>query len=82
WEPRFEADLVKHATRVYANLFGQEPTVRVIHAGLECGVISGTYPAMDIISIGPTIKDAHSPNERVSISSVQKIWEYLLALLR
>lgn len=82
WEPRFEAAFLKHATDVYTTLFGQEPTVRVIHAGLECGVISGTYPAMDIISIGPTIKDAHSPNERVSISSVQKIWEYLLALLR
>ncbi len=82
WEPRFDAAFLKHATDVYTTLFGQEPKVRVIHAGLECGVISGTYPTMDIISIGPTIKDAHSPNERVSVSSVQKIWEYLLGLLR
>ncbi len=82
WEPRFDAPLLQHATTVYKDLFQHDAKVRVIHAGLECGVISGTYPDMEIISIGPTILDAHSPAERVSVTSVQKIWEYLITLLR
>ncbi len=82
WEPKFDSYLLKHSSEVYEQLFLEKPKIRVIHAGLECGVIAGTYPQMDIISIGPTILDAHSPSERVSILSVQKIWEFLLAIIK
>ena len=65
----------------YTQLFGEEPKVSAIHAGLECGILGQNYPDMDMISFGPTIRGAHSPDERVQISSVRKFWTYLLAIL-
>ena len=65
----------------YEKLFGKKPVVRAIHAGLECGLIGDKYPGMDMISFGPTIQNAHSPDERVSVPSVAGFWKYLGALL-
>jgi dipeptidase D len=62
-------------------LFGTEPEVKVMHAGLECGIIQGVYPEMDMISIGPDIQFPHSPGERVNIASVEKIWRLIVDVL-
>jgi dipeptidase D len=63
-------------------LFQQEPQVLAIHAGLECGLIGAIYPGMDMISFGPTIKGAHSPDERLDIKSAVKFWDLLLDVLQ
>ena len=65
----------------YQRLFAHEPRVVACHAGLECGILGQHYPDMDMISFGPTILGAHSPDERVRISSVQKFWKFLKAIL-
>ncbi len=82
WNPNMELKILKVATSVYGQLFNEEPRVVACHAGLECGILGQNYPNMDMISFGPTIKGAHSPDERVSISSVQKFWKFLLEILR
>ena len=66
----------------YELLFSDKPQVVACHAGLECGILGNNYPEMDMISFGPTIKGAHSPDERVSISSVMKFWTFLLQILK
>ncbi len=63
-------------------LTGKEPIVKVIHAGLECGLIGDVYPNMDMVSFGPTILNPHSPDEKVNIPSVEKFWKYLLETLK
>ena len=63
-------------------LFGRRPAVTAIHAGLECGIIRTNYPHLDMISFGPTICYPHSPDEKVSIPSVERFWNYLLETLR
>ena len=68
--------------RVYEQKFGRTPNVKVMHAGLECGIIQTVYPDMDMISFGPTIHGAHSPDERASISSAQKYWKFVLEILK
>ena len=62
--------------------FGKEPEVKVIHAGLECGIIGATHPGLDMISFGPTLRSPHSPDERVFIPSVQKFYDFLLETLK
>jgi len=81
WTPRPETPIVKLMSGLYEELFGQEPNVLACHAGLECGIIGASYPDMQMISFGPNIRGAHSPDERVQISSVQKFWRLLLAAL-
>ncbi len=81
WQPNPESPLLQQAQKVYRQLFGQVPEVKAIHAGLECGIIGDKFPGMDMISFGPTITGAHSPDERVQISTVQKFWKFLSALL-
>jgi len=81
WEPRKESHLLNLAKKVYNDLFGKMPFTRVVHAGLECGVIAQKFPEMDIISIGPLIEHPHSPRERVKISSVSKYFEFLKGIL-
>jgi len=81
WEPNLQSNILKTCITSYKDLFDKEPIVKVIHAGLECGVIAKRYPNMDMISIGPTILNAHSPSEKVSISSVEKCWKLLLHVL-
>jgi dipeptidase D len=73
---------VEITERSYKNLFKTEPEVLAIHAGLECGLIGDKYPGMDMISFGPTIKGAHSPDERIEIESVQKFWDLTLDVLK
>ncbi|NCC98508.1 MAG: aminoacyl-histidine dipeptidase [Bacteroidia bacterium] len=82
WKPNFESPLLKKADNIYKQLFKKAPKIKVIHAGLECGLFLQKFPHLDIISIGPNLEGVHSPDERVSVSSVEKIWEYLIELLK
>jgi dipeptidase D len=82
WQPNPDSALLKRAKRVYQDLFGKEPEVKAIHAGLECGIIGDKFPGMDMISFGPTIIGAHSPDEKVQISTVEKFWKFVEALIK
>jgi dipeptidase D len=82
WEPNFNSNLLNIAKETYGNLFNQKPIIEVIHAGLECGILKKKFPNMEMISFGPTIIGPHSPDERVNIISVEKIWRFLVALLK
>ena len=81
WKPEPNNDLVQKLQEVHRQLFGHPAKLMAMHAGLECGVIGEKYPGMQLISFGPTIVDAHSPHERVQISSVQNFWAYLKNVL-
>lgn len=81
WNPDPTSRLVSLACRSYADLFGSQPTVRAIHAGLECGLFLRKYPHLEMLSFGPTVLGAHSPDERVEISTVDKFWRLLTDLL-
>jgi dipeptidase D len=76
-----DSDLLKHCKETYQTLFKSQPVVEVIHAGLECAVIGDKYPDMDMISIGPTMENPHSPDERLYIPSISKLWQFLVTLL-
>lgn len=82
WKPNPDSKIVELTANSYKKLFGKEPEVLAIHAGLECGLIGDVYPKMDMTSFGPTIKGAHSPEERIEIASVQKFWDLLLDVLK
>lgn len=82
WTPAIDSWLLTHTKPIMQQVFGQEPQIEVIHAGLECGILSGKNPKLDMISFGPSIRAAHSPKERVEIASVAKTWEVLLQLLK
>ncbi len=81
WQPNIQSPVLQLMKDTYAALYGKEPSVKVMHAGLECGIIQGAYPKMDMISIGPDLQFPHSPDERVHIASVGKVWEFLKATL-
>jgi dipeptidase D len=81
WEPQMESTLLRKAIAVYRSTFDADPVVEVIHAGLECGIIGAKYPGMEMLSIGPTIKMAHSPDERLHVPSIGRIWDFLVQLL-
>ncbi|MCL4170480.1 UNVERIFIED_CONTAM: hypothetical protein GTU68_032803 [Idotea baltica] len=81
WTPKPDAPIVKIMKDLYIKLFNDKPNVNACHAGLECGILGTHYPDMQMISFGPNIRGAHSPDEKVQISSVQKFWNYLLATL-
>lgn len=82
WKPKPGAEIIKVMTNIYEKEFGEKPNVVACHAGLECGIIGANYPMMEMVSFGPTIKGAHSPDERASISSTQKFWKYLQEILK
>lgn len=82
WKPKPEAEIIKVMTELYENNFGEKPLVVACHAGLECGIIGANYPKMEMVSFGPTIKGAHSPDERANIQSVQKFWKYTQEILK
>ncbi len=82
WEPNMDSEILAISQKAYKNLFGDNPKVLVIHAGLECGIIGEKYPGMDMISYGPTMRDAHSPDERIEISTVEKFWDLTLEVLQ
>jgi len=81
WQPNAKSPILKAMEDTHEKLYGKKPEVTVMHAGLECGIIQGVYPDMDMISFGPDIKHPHSPDEAVCISSVERVWEYLKATL-
>ncbi len=81
WKPNPDSSILKVLETTYQRLFDEKPKVLACHAGLECGILGTNYPAMDMISFGPTIKGAHSPDERANIKSAQKFWKYVLEIL-
>ena len=81
WAPDSNSQILHIMKDVYRSLYGKEPAVMAIHAGLECGILSGAYPHWDMVSCGPTILSPHSPDERVNIASVGKCWEFVKATL-
>ena len=81
WEPDVDSELLELTQKLYEKEFGAIPNVAAIHAGLECGIIGSRVGRMDMISFGPRIEGAHSPDERVYIRSVQKSWSFLVAVL-
>jgi dipeptidase D len=82
WKPNMESPILKAMTQVYEKKFGKTPQIKVIHAGLECGIIGGAFPNLDMISFGPTIRNPHSPDEKVKIDTVGLFWEYLTETLK
>ncbi len=82
WAPNPDSQLLKLTTESYSSLFGQEPLIKAIHAGLECGLFLEKYPDLDMISFGPTLRGVHSPDERLEISTVDKFWRLLLEVLK
>lgn len=82
WKPKPDAEIIKTMEKIYEKEFGVKPHVVACHAGLECGIIGANYPKMEMVSFGPTIKGAHSPDERANIPSTQKFWKYLLEILK
>ena len=81
WNPDDQSLITPLTAGLYAQILGHEPQIKVIHAGLECGLIKQSHPDMDIVSIGPTIKNAHSPQEMVYIDSVATYWQLLTQIL-
>ncbi len=82
WQPNPASSLMKRAKKVYKDSFGNEPEVKTIHAGVESGIIGDKYPGMDMISFGVNISGAHSPDEKVQISSVEKFWKFTTELIK
>lgn len=82
WTPNMDASILKVVTNVYERLNNEKPHVAACHAGLECGILGQNYPDMEMISFGPNIKGAHSPDERAQISSAQKYWKFVLEILK
>ncbi len=82
WRPNVNSEILDLMKPLYKEMFGEEPKIIATHGGLECGIIGGHYPEMDMISFGPNIFGAHSPDERAEIKSVQKFWKYFLEVLK
>ncbi|KOH43436.1 aminoacyl-histidine dipeptidase [Sunxiuqinia dokdonensis] len=82
WQPNMASPILKTMQSVYQQKYGKVPEIKAIHAGLECGILGGTYPHWDMISFGPTIRFPHSPDEKVNITSVQKFWDFLVETLK
>ncbi|HPF50147.1 MAG TPA: aminoacyl-histidine dipeptidase [Draconibacterium sp.] len=81
WQPNVQSEILEVMKDIYADRFGKQPELLAMHAGLECGILGATYTNWDMISIGPTIKYPHSPDEKVNIETVQKYWDFLVATL-
>ncbi len=81
WNPNMDSPILKAMLKGYEELYGTKPAITAIHAGLECGIIGGAYPGMDMISLGPTIRYPHSPDEKVNVPSVRKFWDFLVYTL-
>jgi dipeptidase D len=82
WKPNLESPILKTMMKVYEGKYGKTPEIKAIHAGLECGLFSLAYPHWDMISCGPTIRNPHSPDERVNVESVGKFWDFLIETLK
>ena len=82
WQPNWDSPIVAKMQEVFKDTFGTAPVVRVCHAGLECSIIGGVYPQMDLVAFGPTLKSPHTPDERVNIQTVADFWLFLQNLLK
>ena len=82
WKPNMNSAIMKTMDKVYKAKYGKDLEIKAIHAGLECGIIGGVYPNLDMVSFGPTIRHPHSPDEKVHIASVQKFWDFLVETLK
>ena len=82
WAPNMDSSILQLLRSLYESMYNEKPHVAACHAGLECGILGTNYPKMEMISFGPNIKGAHSPDERVQISSVNKFWNFLLEILK
>jgi dipeptidase D len=82
WKPNLDSEILKIAKETYQSLYGKEPAVKAVHAGLECGIIGEKFPGIDMVSFGPTLQGVHSPEEKIYIDTVEKFWNYLLAILK
>ena len=82
WQPKHGSELQRIVKEAYKKLFGKEPVVRGIHAGLECGLFSEKYPDLDMVSFGPTLRNVHTPDECLYIPTVQMVWDHLLEILK
>lgn len=82
WQPNMDSQLLKVSEKVFNEMYGKEPEVKAIHAGLECGLLGAKYPGLDMISFGPTIEGAHSPDEKLNIADVEKFYNLLKSILK
>ena len=82
WKPNMDSKILKIARETYKDLTGKKAEVKAIHAGLECGIIGEKYPGIDMVSFGPTLEGVHSPDEKMHIDTVEKFWNFLLAILK
>ncbi|MBE9468564.1 MAG: aminoacyl-histidine dipeptidase [Bacteroidetes bacterium] len=82
WKPNMDSPILKEMRGIYKNLYGKDPEIKAIHAGLECGLLGGVYPNLDMISFGPSINFPHSPDEKVNIKTVEKFWNFLVETLK
>ena len=82
WKPNLQSPILKTAKATYQALYGKEPQVKAIHAGLECGIIGEKIPGMDMVSFGPTLEGVHSPDEKIFIDTVPKFWDFLTGILK
>ncbi len=82
WKPNLDSEILKVAQSTYKQLYGKDPQIKAIHAGLECGIIGERMSGMDMISFGPTLEGVHSPDEKIYIDTVEKFWQFLLVILR
>lgn len=81
WNPNMDSPILKTMADVYQKEFGKPAVVRVVHAGLECGIIGATEPRLDMVSVGPTMRHPHTPDEKVNIASVERFWRFIVATL-
>jgi dipeptidase D len=82
WKPNMGSRTLKRAVATYSTLYGKEPAVKAVHAGLECGLIGEKYPGIDMISFGPSMTAVHSPEEKIYVDTVPRFWGFLTALLK
>jgi dipeptidase D len=82
WKPNPDSPILHEMKEIYNNKFGKIPEIKAIHAGLECGLLGGVYPNLDMISFGPTIRYPHSPDEKVNIKTVEMFWDFLVETLK
>jgi dipeptidase D len=82
WDPDYNSAILKTMVKVFNDQRGHKPEIKVMHAGLECGIILSNVPGLDTVSFGPTIKFPHSPDEKAEIATIQKFWDYLTAILK
>jgi dipeptidase D len=82
WQPNMDSPLLAKSLEIYEGMFNKEPVVEVIHAGLECGIIGDKNPGMDMISIGPTLKNPHSPDEKIHVGTIGMVWDFVAELLK